>query len=71
MITAEDYRSISYFWYQKGDFTRYTGWKDIEAEMRVKHPQFFLAYDQMQLAKETFNFVLDEITANAEGEEEE
>lgn len=70
MITAEDYRQISYFWNEKGDFTRYSRWKDIEAEMREKQPEFFLAYDQMQRAKKTFDFVLDTLV-ELEGREEE
>ena len=70
MIAPEDYRTISYFWHQKGDFTRYARWKEIENEFRQKHPQFFLAYDQMILAQKTFNFVVDEI-CDAGGEEDE
>jgi hypothetical protein len=70
MTTPEDYRMIAYFWKEKGDFTRYYRWDDIKDEFRQKHPQFFLAYDQMQLAEKTFNSVLDTLV-ELEGEDEE
>lgn len=70
MITPDDYHQISYFWYQKEDFTRYCRWAEIKDEFRQKHPQFFRAYDQMQLARRTFNFVLDTLVETEGGEEE-
>lgn len=55
MITAEDYDQIRYFWNEKRDFTRYYRWKVLEAEMRVKHPDFFHDYRSLRKAESSFD----------------
>ncbi len=58
MITAEDYDQIRYFWQEKRDFTRYYRWKDIEAEMRVKHPEFWQDYRALKKAESSFDYTV-------------
>ena len=65
-MTKEDFENedgglkdmIVYFWIEKGDPERYTGWDDDA--VREHWPEFWLAWHQYKLARMTMNAICDQ-----------
>lgn len=53
-VSEEDYNSLEYFHFDKGDVTRWVGWD----EFAEKHPHVKLAYEQMINQQKIFESVL-------------
>lgn len=65
-LTTSDYGSLRYFFFEKGDMTRWTGWKEAEPKFRAAHPDLFIALNLYASAKAHLRRVVDEITSPVE-----
>lgn len=55
-LTYSDYDMFQFFYHDKGDITRYSGW-DL-AQVKLECPELAYAYEQMENARKVFEAVL-------------
>lgn len=61
-LTNDDLWQLRWFWEDKGDFTRYCRWEEIEAELERTHPEITQARRNLIAARRTLTAVLKAAT---------
>jgi len=62
MITKDDLRSVQYFWGEKGDLTRLSGWEERLDEFEKEIPMFVFAWKNYMIAKAAVDSLAERLT---------
>lgn len=57
-LTSEDKSSIQYFWEEKGDLTRWTGWKEKLDIIKSEYPELVRAVENLTIAERTISAIV-------------
>jgi len=57
-LSGEDMQSLRYFYEEKGDMTRWTGWDDALPALKEYHPELLEAMRQLDIAERTLTAIL-------------
>lgn len=49
---------LAYFWDEKGDLERYTGWDELQTELQAKYPEIVKAWQDYKTSRRTLTAVL-------------
>lgn len=56
--TSEEIGALKYFWQEKGDVTRYVGWKQLQPKLAEHHPEVLAALSNLKVAYKTVSAVI-------------
>lgn len=57
-ITQEDLASLHYFWFQKGDLTRWVFWEEKLPDLRREYPEIVKAWEDYKAADRILDHVI-------------
>ena len=57
-LTDEDLSSIAYFWLEKGDLERWTGWEQAKPAVARQYPEILKAWEDYKTSIRTMNAVV-------------
>jgi hypothetical protein len=49
-MDENEVRMLRYFWEEKGDLERYSGWVEMQPWLREHHPEIIKAWDDYKMA---------------------
>ena len=67
-IKPETLRLIQYFWMEKGDLSRMSGWDEIQKELLENEPGILIRWFNYEISKEVLTSVIAKAVENAEEE---
>lgn len=57
-LTNEDIWSLRYFWTEKRDLTRWSGWEDNLALIQAEFPELLKAWNDLRYAQKIMDLVV-------------
>jgi hypothetical protein len=64
---ASNLDSLVYFWEEKGDVERFTGWRDMQPMLQQKYPEILKAWSDYKAARTILGDVLKAASVRADG----
>jgi hypothetical protein len=57
-LSVSDADVLVYFWEEKGDLERFTGWEELQPALHLHHPEILKAWNDYKTAKRLLSAVL-------------
>lgn len=61
-LTSEDKELIAYFFFNKGDVTRWCDWEEKKAQVKNEYPHVIFSLDNLKLAEDTLEQAIKDMT---------
>lgn len=65
-IKLSEANLLKYFWEEKGDFGRYTGYSELEGVLKKEYPMLFEGLQRMDEGYSLIEYILDKIVEESE-----
>jgi hypothetical protein len=61
-VTDDDITMIQYFFYDKGDITRWSQWEERKPIIAKEYPEIIQAMDNLNIAERTLRAVINQLS---------
>ena len=65
-LSVGDADVLVYFWEEKGNLERFTGWEELQPTLQLHHPEIIKAWADFKTAKGILSAVLRDASVRAE-----
>lgn len=63
-LDEDDYNMINYFYFHKGDITRWASWEDKKPLFEKYHPELIDAIKRVESAEKTLKVIIKNLSNN-------
>lgn len=63
-VTYEDIRSLTYFWQEYEDITRWIGWEDCRPDLEAEHPEVVEAWIKYRDARHAMTAAINNLRSD-------